>query len=79
MEHICTTKSYERTVEFINRVINAINEPNEPLPPSSYNCINSKGEIGPLKDHHKEILKWENVGIVPNVQRKEIKITSRKL
>jgi hypothetical protein len=37
---------------------------NEPLPPSSYNCINAKGEFGPLKEHHKKILELENIGIV---------------
>ncbi|RGB39482.1 hypothetical protein C1646_803151 [Rhizophagus diaphanus] len=46
MQHASTTKSYERTVEFINRVTNVLNEP---LPPSSYDCINAKGEFGPLK------------------------------
>ncbi|PKK72849.1 alpha/beta-hydrolase [Rhizophagus irregularis] len=66
MEHASTTKSYERTVEFINRVTNVLNEP---LPPSSYNCINAKGEFGPLKEHHKKVLNWEKIGIVPNITR----------
>jgi hypothetical protein len=70
IEHASTTKSYERTVEFINRVTNAINEP---LSHSSFSCINSKGEFSSLKDHHKEILKWENIGIAPNIKRKEFK------
>ncbi|CAB5180070.1 unnamed protein product [Rhizophagus irregularis] len=72
MDHASTTKSYERTVEFINKVTNAINEP---LPPSSFSCINTKGEFGPLKEHHKEILKWENIGIVPSVKRE---LTTRR-
>ncbi|GBC03565.1 hypothetical protein RclHR1_00520017 [Rhizophagus clarus] len=63
MEHACTTKSYERTAEFISRVTNSLNEP---LPPSSYNCISVKGEFGPLKEHHKKILEWEKIGIVPS-------------
>lgn len=66
MEHASTTKSYERTVEFMNRVTNVLNEP---LPPSSYNCINAKGEFGPLKEHHKKVLNWEKIGIVPNITR----------
>lgn len=66
MEHPSTTKSYERTSEFINRVINS---PNEPLPPSSYNCINVKGEINSLKEHHKKVLNWEKIGIVPSVTK----------
>jgi hypothetical protein len=66
MEHACTTKSYERSVEFINRVTSVLNEP---LPPSSYNCINVKGEFGPLKEHHKKVLNWENIGIVPSITR----------
>jgi hypothetical protein len=66
MEHTCTTKSHERMVEFINRVTNLINEP---LPPSSYNYINAKREFGPLKEHHKKVLNWEKIGIVPNTTR----------
>ncbi|PKB95809.1 alpha/beta-hydrolase [Rhizophagus irregularis] len=66
LEHDSTTKSYERTVEFINKVTKVLNEP---LPPSSYNCINGKGEFGPLKEHHKKVLNWENIGIVPNITR----------
>ncbi|RGB39481.1 Alpha/Beta hydrolase protein [Rhizophagus diaphanus] len=62
MEHVCTTKSYESTIEFINKVTSALNEP---LPPSSYNCINGKGELGPLKEHHKKVLELEKIGIVP--------------
>ncbi|RGB25700.1 Alpha/Beta hydrolase protein [Rhizophagus diaphanus] len=74
-DHPCTTKSYERTVEFINKVTNAINEP---LPPSSFSCINTKGEFGPLKEYHKEIQKWENIGIVPSIKRElKIKTTRR--
>ncbi|CAB4415198.1 unnamed protein product [Rhizophagus irregularis] len=38
-------------------------------------CINTKGEFGPLKEHHKEILKWENIGIVPSVKRE---LTTRR-
>jgi hypothetical protein len=64
MEHASTTKSYESTVEFINRV--TINALNEPLSPSSFNCINTKGEFSPLKEHHKKVLKWEKIGIVPS-------------
>jgi hypothetical protein len=67
MEHASATKSYERMVEFINRVTN--NAPNEPLPPSSYNCINAKGEIYLLKEHHKKVLNWEKIGIVPSIAR----------
>ncbi|GET56278.1 alpha/beta hydrolase protein [Rhizophagus irregularis DAOM 181602=DAOM 197198] len=52
MEHASTAKSYERTVEFINRVTSALNKP---LPPS-YNCINAKGEFCPLKEHYKKLL-----------------------
>ncbi|GBC03561.1 hypothetical protein RclHR1_00520013 [Rhizophagus clarus] len=63
MEHASTTKSYERTVEFIDRVTNALNEP---LPPSSYNCISVKGEFEPIKEHHKKVLNWEKIGIIPN-------------
>ncbi|GBC07373.1 hypothetical protein RclHR1_07410009 [Rhizophagus clarus] len=66
MDHESTTKSHERTVEFINTVTNSINES---LPPSSYNYINIKGESSPLKEHHKKVLKWENVGIVPSITR----------
>ncbi|GBC03562.1 hypothetical protein RclHR1_00520014 [Rhizophagus clarus] len=69
-EHACTTTSYERTVEFIDRVTNTLNEP---LPPSSYNCISAKGEFGPLKEHHKKVLKWEKIGIVPNITQDELK------
>ncbi|PKC09338.1 hypothetical protein RhiirA5_398785 [Rhizophagus irregularis] len=73
MEHPSTTKSYERTSEFINRVINS---PNEPLPPSSYNYINVKGEFNPLKERHKKVLNWEEIGIVPSVTRNEFDSTS---
>jgi hypothetical protein len=66
MEHASTTKSYERTVEFINRVINPLNKP---LPPSSYNYINIKGKISSLKEYHKKVLNWENIGIVPSITR----------
>ncbi|CAB4395288.1 unnamed protein product [Rhizophagus irregularis] len=63
MEHACTTKSYERMTEFINRVTNTLNEP---LPPSSYNYVNVKGEFSPLKEYHKKVLNWKNIGIVPS-------------
>ncbi|RGB22400.1 Alpha/Beta hydrolase protein [Rhizophagus diaphanus] len=76
MEHPSTTKSYERTSEFINKVINS---PNEPLPPSSYNYINVKGEFNPLKEHHKKVLNWEEIGIVPSVTRNEFNSTSHRL
>ncbi|CAB5327431.1 unnamed protein product [Rhizophagus irregularis] len=36
MKHTCTTESYERMTEFINRVTNILNES---LPPFSYNYI----------------------------------------
>jgi hypothetical protein len=62
MEHASTAKSYERTVEFINRVTSALNKPL----PLSYNCINAKGEFGPLKEHYKKIIEWEKIGIVPS-------------
>ncbi|CAB4420736.1 unnamed protein product [Rhizophagus irregularis] len=64
MEHAFTTKSYERIAEFINRVINTLNEP---LPPSTYNYINVKGELSPLKELHKKVLNWEKIGIVPTI------------
>ncbi|PKC62758.1 hypothetical protein RhiirA1_464695 [Rhizophagus irregularis] len=76
MEHPSTTKSYERTSEFIDRVINS---PNEPLPPSSYNYISIKGEFNPLKEHHKKVLDWEEIGIVPSVTRNEFNSTSHIL
>ncbi|CAB4395286.1 unnamed protein product [Rhizophagus irregularis] len=76
LEHPSTTKSYERTSEFINRVINS---PNEPLPPSSYNCINVKGEFNHLKEHHKKVLNWEEIGIVPSITRNEFNSTSHRL
>ncbi|PKY26333.1 alpha/beta-hydrolase [Rhizophagus irregularis] len=63
MEHVCSTKSYERIAEFINR---ATNIHNEPLPPSSYNYINVKGEFGPLKERHEKVFNWEKIGIVPS-------------
>ncbi|CAB4420773.1 unnamed protein product [Rhizophagus irregularis] len=63
MEHVCTTKSYERIAEFINRTTNIHNEP---LPPSSYNYINVKGEFGPLKERHEKVFNWEKIGIVPS-------------
>ncbi|CAB4443265.1 unnamed protein product [Rhizophagus irregularis] len=66
MEHVCSTKSYERMVEFINRVTNILNEPLPPLPPSSYNYINVKGEFGPLKERHETVLNWDKIGIVPS-------------
>ncbi|PKC59369.1 hypothetical protein RhiirA1_445454 [Rhizophagus irregularis] len=75
-EHPSTTKSYERKSEFINRVINS---PNEPLPPSSYNCINVKGEFNHLKEHHKKVLNWEEIGIVPSITRNEFNSTSHRL
>jgi hypothetical protein len=49
--------------EFINRVTNILNEP---LPPSSYNCVNVKGEFGPLKERHEKCLNWDKIGIVPS-------------
>jgi hypothetical protein len=49
--------------EFINRVTNTLNEP---LPPSSYNYVNVKGEFSPLKEYHKKVLNWKNIGIVPS-------------
>jgi hypothetical protein len=64
MEHVNTTKSFERAAEFINRVTNSLNEP---LPPSSYNYVNVKGEFSPLKEHHKKVLDWEKIGIVPSI------------
>ncbi|CAB4420481.1 unnamed protein product [Rhizophagus irregularis] len=76
LEHPSTTKSYERTSEFINRVINS---PNEPLPPSSYNCINVKGEFNHLKEHHKKVLNWKEIGIVPSITRNEFNSTSHRL
>ncbi|GBB83153.1 hypothetical protein RclHR1_00010035 [Rhizophagus clarus] len=64
MEHACTEKSYERMAEFVDRVTNSLNES---LPPSSYNYISAKGEISPsLKEYHKEVLKWEKIGILPS-------------
>jgi hypothetical protein len=77
-EHASSTMSCKRTVEFINKVINTSNEP---LPPSSYNLINCKGEFNPLNEHYKEVLEWENVGIVPSIGLPEIKAKakSRKL
>ena len=65
--HVNVVTSYGRIVEFIDKVTNSPNE----LPPSSYNRINVKGEFGPLNEHDGEILKWENIGIVPNVRRSE--------
>ncbi|GES75178.1 alpha/beta hydrolase protein [Rhizophagus clarus] len=64
IEHPSTTKSYERIVEFIDRVTNSLNES---LPPSSYNYINIKGEFNPLNERHKEVLKWEKIGILPKI------------
>jgi hypothetical protein len=55
--------SYERMSEFVNRVTNILNEP---LPPSSYNYINIKGELSPLKERHKKVFNWEKIGIVPS-------------
>jgi hypothetical protein len=63
MEHASSTKSYERIAEFINRVTNSLNEP---LPSSSYNYISVKGEFSSLKERHKKVISWENIGIVPN-------------
>ncbi|GES75171.1 alpha/beta hydrolase protein [Rhizophagus clarus] len=64
MEHASTEKSYERMAEFIDRVTNSLNES---LLPSSYNYISAKGEISPsLKEYHKEVLKWEKIGILPS-------------
>ncbi|POG63440.1 Alpha/Beta hydrolase protein [Rhizophagus irregularis DAOM 181602=DAOM 197198] len=63
VDYACTTKSYERMSEFINRVTNILNEP---LPPSSFNYINIKGELNPLNERHKKVLNWEKIGIVPN-------------
>jgi hypothetical protein len=60
--------SFQRIAEFIDRVIET---PKELLPPSSYNLINIKGESRPLDEHHKEVLKWNNVGIVPDLNSKE--------
>ncbi|RGB30011.1 hypothetical protein C1646_712339, partial [Rhizophagus diaphanus] len=62
MEHVCSTKSYERMAEFITRVTNILND----LPPSSYNYINVKGEFGPLKERHEKVLNWDKIGIVPS-------------
>lgn len=75
-DHVSTVTSYKSTVEFINRVINT---PNESLT-SSFSRINSKGEFSPLNDHYKEVLEWEKVGIVPDVNHSEIKAkaTSRR-
>ncbi|CAG8753896.1 4879_t:CDS:2, partial [Funneliformis caledonium] len=55
--HICSVMSVKRTIEFINRVV----ETNEPLPPSSFNRINCKGEINPLNENDKEVLQWKNI------------------
>lgn len=63
MEHPSTIKSYESTAEFINRVTNSLNEP---LLPSSYNCISAKGEVSPLKEYQKKVLNWEKIGILPS-------------
>ncbi|PKK60755.1 hypothetical protein RhiirC2_870832 [Rhizophagus irregularis] len=63
VDYACTTKSYERMSEFINRVTNILNEP---LPPSSFNYINIKGELNPLNERHKKVFNWEKIGIVPN-------------
>jgi len=50
---------------------------NEPLPPSSYNNINCKG-INPLNEHQKEVLKWENIGIVPSGSQPVIQVTPHR-
>ncbi|RIA81601.1 Alpha/Beta hydrolase protein, partial [Glomus cerebriforme] len=64
-DHKSTVISYKRAIEFINKVMDI----DEPLPSSSYNCINSKGESSPLNTRYKEVLKWEKIGIVPNIKR----------
>ncbi|GBC07312.1 hypothetical protein RclHR1_07390006 [Rhizophagus clarus] len=64
MDHEIARKSSERTIEFINRVTNPLNEP---LPPSSYSYINIERESSPLKERHKKVLNWENIGIVPSI------------
>uniref|UniRef100_A0A1D1YLP9 AB hydrolase superfamily protein C4A8.06c n=2 Tax=Anthurium amnicola TaxID=1678845 RepID=A0A1D1YLP9_9ARAE len=76
MENAITINSYERMAEFIDRVLNVSNEP---LPPSSFNCVNSKGELNPLKEHHKKIIEWENIGIIPNLNREDHKPTKSTL
>ncbi|CAB4395280.1 unnamed protein product [Rhizophagus irregularis] len=63
VDYACTEMSYERMSEFVNRVTNILNEP---LPPSSYNYINIKGELSPLKERHKKVFNWEKIGIVPS-------------
>ncbi|CAB4492093.1 hypothetical protein RhiirA1_521040 [Rhizophagus irregularis] len=63
VDYACTKMSYERMSEFVNRVTNILNEP---LPPSSYNYINIKGELSPLKERHKKVFNWEKIGIVPS-------------
>ncbi|RGB30852.1 Alpha/Beta hydrolase protein [Rhizophagus diaphanus] len=63
VDYACTKMSYERMSDFVNRVTNILNEP---LPPSSYNYINIKGEISPLKERHKKVFNWEKIGIVPS-------------
>jgi len=66
VDHAITEKSLEHMAEFIDRVTNSLNEP---LPPSSYNFVNVKGEVSPtLKEYHKEVLKWEKIGILPSAQ-----------
>ncbi|GBB99121.1 hypothetical protein RclHR1_03420004 [Rhizophagus clarus] len=64
LEHASATKSHEQMVKFINRVTNPLNEP---LPPSSYNYVNAKGEFSPLEERHKKVLNWEKIGIIPSI------------
>ncbi|CAB5372311.1 unnamed protein product [Rhizophagus irregularis] len=35
-----------------------------------------KGEFNPLKEHHKKVLDWEEIGIVPSVTRNEFNSTT---
>ena len=58
-------------MEFINRVSD------ERLPPSSCNNINCKG-INPLNENQKEVLKWENIGILPSISQPVIKVTPHR-
>ncbi|PKY60846.1 alpha/beta-hydrolase, partial [Rhizophagus irregularis] len=60
VDYACTKMLYERIAEFVNRVTNILNEP---LPPSSFNYINLKGELSPLKERHKKVFNWEKIGI----------------
>ncbi|CAI2176472.1 17363_t:CDS:2 [Funneliformis geosporum] len=73
--HPSSKVSIKRTIEFINR----LTDTNELLPPSSFNRINCKGEINPLNENDKEVLKWKNIGILPSPEPIVTKVTSRKL